>query len=215
MTPAKRTIIGLSALALLIVGAVTGYNRMRRWEAAYYQAVAAQAQVVVDAKADAAAMKARHDAAIAAKQQVADANAAKVVVAEAAAKSIRIRTAAEVAALRAASIPLAEQVRTLGDEVDARGLRITALDEVIARQREQIDGLDGLVTTTAAALDEQRQQNAGVIAELQNTIAKALKIEAQNRRRFAVYVGAGPSVAPDGVLRWSVQAGVGFALVRF
>jgi chromosome segregation ATPase len=210
-----KTIALTAAAAVLVTLTWTSWRTVRKWEAAYYQALAGKTQVVQEARADQAAMKARHDAAIAAKQQVADANAAKVVVAEAAAKSIRIRTAAEVAALRAASIPLAEQVRTLGDEVDARGLRITALDEVIARQREQIDGLDGLVTTTAAALDEQRQQNAGVIAELQNTIAKALKIEAQNRRRFAVYVGAGPSVAPDGVLRWSVQAGVGFALVRF
>jgi chromosome segregation ATPase len=210
-----KTIALTAAAAVLVTLTWTSWRTVRKWEAAYYQALAGKTQVVQEARADQAAMKARHDAAIAAKQQVADANAAKVVVAEAAAKSIRIRTAAEVAALRAASIPLAEQVRTLGDEVDARGLRITALDEVIARQREQIDGLDGLVTTTAAALDEQRQQNAGVIAELQNTIAKALKIEAQNRRRFTVYVGAGPSVAPDGVLRWSVQAGVGFALVRF
>jgi len=206
-----KTII-LAALALLLAAlAIAGYVRVTRWQAAYYLAVAGKSQVVQEAAAAQVAMAARHDAAIAAEVARADASRQATAAAQAAAARIRVRSAAELAAARQGSATIEADRDLLAGEVEARGLRITALDTVIARQAEQITALDGEVVTLTAALDEQRALTAQVTGQLQQAVARALRA---NTSRW----GIGPVVAygwgDDGRRHLSAGIGITYALIR-
>lgn len=208
----KPKTIAIVALAVLLaVLTVTGYVRVTKWRAAYYLALAGKSEVVQSAKADAAAMKARHDAAI--KAEVARVEVARqtTAAAQAAAAQIRVRSAAELAAARKRTSTIEADRDLLAGEVEARGLRITALDTVVTRQAEQITALDGEVGTLTAALDEQRALTAQVTGQLQQAVARALHT---NTSRW----GIGPVVAygwgDDGRRHLAAGIGITYALIR-
>jgi len=206
-----KTII-IAALSLLLIAmGITGYVRVAKWQDAYYLAVAGKSKVVQEATAAQVAMKARHDAAIAAEVARADASRQATAAAQAAAARIRVRSAAELAAARQGSATIEADRDLLAGEVEARGLRITALDTVIARQAEQITALDGEVVTLTAALDEQRALTAQVTGQLQQAVARALRA---NTSRW----GIGPVVAygwgDDGRRHLSAGIGITYALIR-
>lgn len=208
----KSHAIIVAVLTLLLIAmAITGYVRVTKWQSAYYLAVAGKSQVVQSAQADAAAMKARHDAALAAKQAEADAAQQATAAAMATAAQIRVRSAAELSAARQGAATIEADRDLLAGEVEARGLRITALDTVISRQAEQITALDGEVGTLAAALDEQRALTSQVTGQLQQAVAKALRL---NTSRW----GIGPVVAygwgDDGRRHLAAGIGITYALIR-
>jgi hypothetical protein len=214
----NKTTAALTAAGALALVAITWSEcaRVRRLETTAAQALAGQSHAVTTARAELAAMTARHDAAIQA-QQVKVA-AAQLETAEAvdAAAGIRIRTAAELRDARAAAATVEADRDLLAQEVESRGRKIEGLQLVIARQRYQIGTLDALARTTATALQEQRQQTDATIASMQAVVAQALKAEARARRRFIIYAGAGESVAPgDGWRpRFAAQVGGGVVLIR-
>lgn len=206
----KTIIIG--ALALLLAAlAIAGYVRVAKWQAAYYLAVAGKSQVVQEAAAAQVAMAARHDAAIAAEVARVEAARQATAAAQAAAAQIRVRSAAELAAARQGAATIEADRDLLAGEVEARGLRITALDTVIARQAEQITALDGEVVTITAALDEQRALTSQVTEQLQRAVARALRA---NTSRW----GIGPVVAygwgDDGKRHLSAGIGITYAMIR-
>jgi len=208
----KPKIIIIAALALLLVAlAITGHVRVAKWQSAYYLAVAGKSQVVQSAQADAAAMKARHDAALAAEAARVSAAQQATAAAQATAAQIRVRSAAELAAARQGAATIEADRDLLAGEVEARGLRITALDTVISRQVEQITALNGEVGTLTAALDEQRALTAQVTGQLQQAVARALRA---NTSRW----GIGPVVAygwgDDGRRHLAAGIGITYALIR-